>query len=205
MQSTLTAGLVAALSLRRAADQAARSVAAIVYPNEAYPDALFRQLAEACCAAGIATAGVLQHAAPGDGTHRCNVYLQDIAGGHLTRLFENRGSEARGCRLDSAALADAIIRIEQSLEAEPDLLLLNKFGKAECDGKGMRDLVASAMLREIPVMIGVPARNLEAWRDFAGDFAVELPADLVSVLHWLCGMRSRGLLAGSLSSGWQHP
>jgi hypothetical protein len=191
MQSTLNAGLAAAMNLRRTRDDPhARSVAAIVYANEAYPDALFRQLVEACGAAGIATAGVLQHAPSANSNHRCDVYLQDLASGHLTRLFENRGSEARGCRLDGAALADATARIEKSLEAEPDLLVLNKFGKAECEGEGMRELIASAILCEIPVAIGVPVRNLEAWREFAGEFAVELPADFVSVLRWLCGVHS---------------
>jgi Protein of unknown function (DUF2478) len=197
MQSTLNTGLAASMQgLRAKDDPQARYVAAIVYANEAYPNALFRQLVEACGAAGIATAGVLQHAASADSNHRCDVYLQDLASGYLTRLFENRGSEARGCRLDGAALADATARIEKSLEAEPGLLLLNKFGKAECEGEGMRELIASAMLREIPVAIGVPVRNLEAWREFAGEFAVELPADFVSVLHWLSTVRTGGAAQG---------
>jgi hypothetical protein len=185
MQPSVNTGLAATIGVMRERELADRSVAAIVYANDAYPDALFRQLVESCNAAGISVAGVLQQPSAG-GNHRCDVYLQDLASGHLTRLFENRGSEARGCRLDGAALAEATARIEKSLEAEPGLLVLNKFGKAECDGEGMRDLIASAMLRGIPVVIGVPARNLEAWREFAGDFAVELPADFLSALHWLC-------------------
>lgn len=74
---------------------------------------------------------------------------------------------------------------DSSLEHEPDLLVLNKFGKVECEGGGLRDLIASAIDRGIPVMIGVPRRNLEAWRRFAGDFAVESYADDVSVQNWL--------------------
>jgi len=63
--------------------------------------------------------------------------------------------------------------------------VLNKFGKAECEGRGLRDLIASAIDRGIPVIIGVPKRNLEAWRNFAGDFAVELKADEGDVERWL--------------------
>ena len=176
--------------LPRTPETAVRSVAAIVYPNEAYPDALFRQLVAACRAAGIVAAGVLQHSAPGGGNHRCDVYLEDLASGHLTRLFENRGSEARGCRLDESALAEATSLVEKCLQAEPGLLVLNKFGKAECEGKGTRDLIASAIVLEVPVVIGVPARNLEAWREFAGEFAVELRADFVEAMRWLCEMRT---------------
>ena len=92
-------------------------------------------------------------------------------------MFEDRGAGARGCRLDEAALAEATARIEGSLEHAPQLLILNKFGKVECEGGGLRDLIASAIDRGIPVIIGVPERNLDAWRSFAGEFAIELRDD----------------------------
>jgi len=34
-------------------------------------------------------------------------------------------------------------------------------------------------------VIGVPARNLEAWRSFADEFATELPAGSDQVGRWL--------------------
>ena len=128
-------------------------------------------------AQGLKLAGVLQQLASEDADHRCDVVLEDLASGHRTPLFENRGRGARGCRLDEAALAEATARIEGSLEIGPDLLVLSKFGKVECDGGGLRDLIAEAIDRDIPVIIGVPERNLEAWRQFAGEFAVELSED----------------------------
>jgi Protein of unknown function (DUF2478) len=188
MRISLDTGAVASIALP--VDVADRSVAAIVYDNEAYPDRLFRQIVEACRTAGIATAGVLQHLSSPDADRRCDVYLEDLSSGRLTALFENRGSEARGCRLDGAALADVTLRIENSLDAEPGLLVLNKFGKSECEGEGMRGVIAGAIARDIPVVIGVPRRNLEAWRDFAGELATELAADLAAVLRWLSAVQS---------------
>lgn len=181
----------------RTLSEGARSVAAIVYDNEAYPDALFRQIVDACRGAGIATAGALQHLAFEGADRRCDVYLEDLSSGHRTQLFENRGSEARGCRLDGAALAEATARIERSLAAEdpaaqPGLLVLNKFGKTEAEGEGMRGLIAKAIEAEIPVVIGVPARNLQAWREFAGELSLELPVDLAGVLCWLDNVRLDG-------------
>lgn len=41
----------------------ARPVAAIVYANEAYPDAVFRTLVEQCRALRLPVAGVVQHKA----------------------------------------------------------------------------------------------------------------------------------------------
>jgi hypothetical protein len=166
-----------------------RTVVAIVYDNEAYPDALFRQIVDVCRKSGVAIAGVLQHLAFEGADRPCDVYLEDLSSGHRTQLFENRGSEARGCRLDGAALVEASIRIENGLDSAPGLLLLNKFGKAEAEGEGMRSLIAKAIDADIPVIIGVPVRNLDTWRDFAGDLALELPADFDRVRRWLNGAR----------------
>ena len=163
----------------------ARPVAAIVYTNEVYPDALFKTLVLRGRALGLTLAGVLQHQAIEGGDRRCDVILEDLATGHRTALFENRGAGARGCRLDEAALAEATARVEGSLENAPQLLVLNKFGKVECEGGGLRDLIASAIDREIPVIIGVPERNLVAWRGFAGEFSIELHDDAGRVTKWL--------------------
>jgi nucleoside-triphosphatase THEP1 len=174
---------------REFAPEPARLVAAIVYADEVYPDALFRTLIERCRARGMALAGVAQHQAFEGGDRRCDVVLEDLATGHRTALFENRGPAARGCRLDEGALAEAMARIEGSLEHAPQLLVLNKFGKVECEGRGMRDLIAGAIDRAIPVVIGVPQRNLEAWRSFAGEFALELPDDGGAAERWVDGLR----------------
>ena len=137
---------------------------------------------------GLSLTGVMQHRAfDGDGG-RCDVLLEDLATGHRTALFENHGPGARGCRLDQAALAEATARVEGSLGNVPQLLVLNKFGKVECEGGGFRDLIASAIDRGIPVIIGVPERNLDAWRNFAGELSTELPNDAGDVTKWLEGV-----------------
>ncbi|MDE2378785.1 DUF2478 domain-containing protein [Bradyrhizobium sp.] len=166
-----------------------RSVAAIVYPDEAYPGALFQALVDRWRAAGLAVAGVVQHQVFEKTDQPCNVLLEDLTSGHRTVLFENRGSGAAGCRLDQAALADATARVEGSLARAPDVLVLNKFGKAECQGGGLRDLVAGAIGRGIPVVIGVPRQGLDVWRGFAGGLATELPPDPDAVERWLQHLR----------------
>jgi hypothetical protein len=164
-------------------------VAAIVYTDEVYPDVVFRTVVSRCRALGLTLAGVLQHQAVEGVDRRCDVILEDLTSGHRTPLFEDRGAGARGCRLDEAALAEATARVEGSLEHGPQLLVLNKFGKVECEGGGLRDLIASAIDRGIPVVIGVPRRNLDAWREFAGEFAIELSDDVREVGRWLEALR----------------
>lgn len=163
-------------------------VASVVYANEAYPDAMFRALIVRCRAMGLSLAGVLQHPALESAGRRCDVVLEDLYSGRQLSLFEDRGAGASGCRLNESALAEATVAVERSLEFLPDLLVLSKFGKVECEGGGFRDVIATAIGREIPVVIGVPERNRVAWRLFAGEFAVEFGDNTVEVDNWLAGL-----------------
>ncbi|WP_234685857.1 DUF2478 domain-containing protein [Bradyrhizobium monzae] len=162
---------------------------ALVYPQNSYPATAFEALVAACRSSDLSLAGVLQHVVDAAPERRCDVVLEDLATGRRTPIFEYRGAGAAGCRLDEAALADVAARIEASLDAAPDVLILNKFGKAECEGNGLLDLVGRAMQRNVAVVIGVPQGNLAAWRDFAGRFAVELPPDRGAIDQWLERLR----------------
>lgn len=160
-------------------------VAAMVYADNAYPAAAFEALVRRCLGHGLSLAGVLQHQVYAAPDRRCDVVLEDLTTGHRTAIFEDRGSGAAGCRLDESALAEATALIEGNLDHMPDLLVLNKFGKAECGGGGLVDLIANAMDRGIPVIIGVPRSNLDAWRKFVGDLAIELSDDTSEIERWL--------------------
>jgi len=94
--------------------------------------------------------------------------------------------------------AGAVRRFANLAVSEDWLALMNAIERAddpgldcltfECEGGGLRDLIASAIDRGIPVVIGVPERNLDAWRTFAGEFAVELLDRRGGVLRWLEGL-----------------
>jgi hypothetical protein len=159
-------------------------LAAIVYADNAYPGAAFAALVERCRSLGLSLAGVLQRRVSEAPDRRCDVLLEDLSTGHCTSIFEDRGRGAAGCRLDEAALNEAAARIEGNMEDRPDLLVLNKFGKAECAGGGLLDLIASAMDRQITVVIGVPRSNLQAWRNFAGEFSLELSEEIGEIETW---------------------
>lgn len=164
-------------------------VAAIVYTDSAYPGPTFEALVRLCRDRGLMLAGVLSHQVCSAPDRRCDVVLEDLTTGHRTSIFEDRGAGAAGCRLDEGALAEATARIEGNLGSGVDLLVLNKFGKAESGGGGLVDLMAKAVDRGIPSIIGVPKSNLDAWRRFAGDCAVELSDDLNEIGRWVAGLR----------------
>jgi hypothetical protein len=162
-----------------------QALVAIVYANEAYPQSTFEGIVENCRGRGVRLAGVLQHPACSDPAGHCDVALEELTTGLRTDLFEDRGPGAGGCRLDVAALAEVNGQVARSLDNDPDLLILNKFGKVEAEGRGLLDLVAIAVDRGIPVVIAVPIRNLEAWHNFAGGLSVEFSSDPSEVNDWL--------------------
>ena len=162
-----------------------QALVAIVYANEAYPQSTFERIVEDCRRRRLRVAGVLQHPVCTETAGHCDVVLEELTTGLRTDLFEDRGPGASGCRLDVAALAEVNGQVARSLDADPELLILNKFGKVEAEGRGLLDLVAIAVDRGIPVVIGVPIRNLEAWRNFAGGMSVEFSGDPSEVTDWL--------------------
>lgn len=162
-----------------------QALVAIVYANEAYPQATFERIVEQCRSWGLRPAGVLQHPVCSDRAGHCDVALEELSTGRRTNLFEDRGPGASGCRLDQAALAEVNSQVVRSFDADPDILILNKFGKVEAEGRGLLDLVALAVERGIPAVIGVPVRNLDAWRKFADDMSVELSSDAAEAIDWL--------------------
>ncbi|MDI1266274.1 MAG: DUF2478 domain-containing protein [bacterium] len=162
-----------------------QALVAIVYANEAYPQSTFERIVADCRRRGLRVAGVLQHPVCSEVAGHCDVALEELTTGLRTDLFEDRGPGASGCRLDEAALAEVNGQVARSLDADPEILILNKFGKVEAEGRGLLDLVAMAVERGIPVVIGVPIRNLEPWRQFAGDMSVECTSDPSEMMDWL--------------------
>jgi len=170
-------------------------IAAVVYADGVYPDRVLARAIAPLRERGMAIAGAIQLDPSGQpGRHPCDLLLEDLASGEVTAIAEHRGREARGCRLDIGILTELAETVAASLRADvPRLLVVNKFGKIETDGGGLRSAIAEAVARGIPVLVGVPVRNLDRWRAFAGSLAVELPADSAVIAGWLA---RHGLPAG---------
>ncbi|WP_243645045.1 DUF2478 domain-containing protein [Rhodovulum euryhalinum] len=74
-------------------------------------------------------------------------------------------------------MARAVVEVDRRLSGSVEILLLNKFGPHEAEGRGFRDSIACAPERGLPVLMGVGRFNLEAFDDFAGGLAEVLPPD----------------------------
>ncbi len=161
------------------------SLAAIVYEDGPAFDRFLVELAERYRAQGLSLAGVAQMNPRRAHSDQCDMVLQELHAGHHVLISEHRGAEARGCRLNVAALLEASQQIRQSLSASPDLVIINKFGKMEAEGSGLRDVMSEAVLSGLPTLVGVPQRNWEAWCSYCAGEAEILPAVHAQVDAWL--------------------
>lgn len=147
---------------------------ALIYTDSDAADGLLRGVAINLIERGYRLAGLVQHNQPRPGRSRCDMILENIDGGELVPISQDRGPYARGCALDIAQLLRAMMLVQRSVEAGPDLVILNKFGKTESEGAGFRPLIAEVAAAGLPLLIAVPWRNIESWRLFAGELGEEI-------------------------------
>jgi hypothetical protein len=159
-----------------------RPILAVPYGADDRPDPVLAALADACGAAGMRLAGLVQRGPAVPPGSRCNMEVELLPTGRRLAISEERGAGARGCRLDPGLLLDALAAAGEALEADAELFILNRFGKVEADGGGGRWLIARAVELGVPVVLAVPWRNIAAFRAFAGELATEVPVEQLATV-----------------------
>ncbi|MGA2566998.1 MAG: DUF2478 domain-containing protein [Pseudolabrys sp.] len=132
----------------------------------------------------IRLGGALQENSPGDGSRCSAMTLVDLSSRGRFRISQDLGSQAEGCRLDAQGIAEFVALLDRTPDQNVELMLLNRFGRAEAEGGGLRFAFAHAMEAGIPVLTAVRAPYTEAWSQFHGRLAIDLPADLEVALAW---------------------
>ena len=173
-------------------------LAAVLYEASFHIDGLMLAVAQTLRAEGMCLRGVVQESA---GNSPCaTMSLLDLSTGEHFAISQDLGAQARGCRLDPHGLADVAASIDASINGDFDLLILNKFGKAEAEGSGLRNVLAHAIGTEKPVLTAVRAPYLEAWSSFHGGLAADLAPCFETVLTWC-----RDVVApGNRAIGWSR-
>ena len=103
--------------------------------------------------------------------------------GPLHRISQALGEGSRGCRLDPGAIEQVSSEVEARIGG-CDLLVINKFGKQESLGRGLRPAIAQAAVLGIPVLVGVNGLNLPDFMTFTAGAAKRLEPEPSAVLAW---------------------
>lgn len=143
-------------------------IAYVTLQGRGRTDELIASAAERLTAKGLRLAGTVQSNHDRPDRKKCDMDLRVLPDGPTVRISEDRGELARGCILDSGALEQTVFEVERRLDGA-DILIVNKFGKRESEGKGLAPVIAEALHRDIPVLVGVNGLNLAAFLAFAGE------------------------------------
>jgi hypothetical protein len=171
------------------------SLAAVTYQSGFAIDGFMASVAARLRDEGVTLAGLVQQNGSDAPTTCAAMDLIDLSDGTRVRISQDLGPHAEGCRLDPRALAGVEDPLAHTIRARPDLFILNKFGKAEAEGDGLRTVFARAIDAGVPMLTAVRPPHSEAWAAFHGGLAVDLPPDLDTVLAWC-----RAQVAGAAAS-----
>ena len=111
-------------------------------------------------------------------------YLRSLRSGERFRIFQDLGPGSTGCHLAGEGALAATVAVQRDIADGCDLVVLNKFGKLEAGGGGLRDAFSEAIEWGIPVLTSVSPAFAAAWQEFAGSLSVVLPADGDRIEAW---------------------
>ncbi|MBR1162775.1 DUF2478 domain-containing protein [Bradyrhizobium elkanii] len=160
-------------------------LAALVYDGHDDPDAILRDFAGDLRAHGARVVGMVQSGQCADSSLSA-VLVHSGETLLLAQLPSQSPTSpgATGCKLDLSRLQAAGIRVADALAEGADLVIVNRFGKRERDGKGLGFLIERALGADIPVVIAVSRASFADWIKFAGGMSVKLACDRHALDAW---------------------
>jgi nucleoside-triphosphatase THEP1 len=133
---------------------------------------------------GFRIGGVLQEAEVNDDPNCARLHAVDIRTGKTACITQDRGRDAHGCKLDPSGLADISHCVTDAIKAGVDLIIINKFGRAESEGTGLLACIAEAVSADVPILTTVRDPYVDAWRSFHGGLAADLQPLKSAILDW---------------------
>jgi molybdate transport system ATP-binding protein len=155
-----------------------------VYDGRLDIDAVLSAAVDLMRSNGVRVAGLLQRfGEPLPGGKR-SMYVEDLSSGERIRLDLPRGPEASGCTLDPDGLNRAACALRNAITQRPDVLMVNRFGKQEAEGHGMRAELAEAVSSGLTTVVAVPQSLVADWEKFLGEPGHLLPPDPTDIVNW---------------------
>jgi len=102
----------------------------------------------------------------------------------ISRPMENRDE----CGLDVSALAETTGIIRKAIDDRLELVVVEKFGELEQEGKGLIDEIFQTIAADIPLLISVPEAALPAWQERSGELGSVLSFNEAAFQQWWQGL-----------------
>ena len=127
--------------------------------------------------------GVLQEALFDSDGKITGLNAVDVATGRripITRTVKNDDE----CGLDVSALAETASIIDSAISDRLDLVVVEKFGDLEQNGKGLIDQILQTIGEGIPLLISVPEAALPVWQERSGKLGSVLTFSEEAFQQW---------------------
>ena len=145
-------------------------------------------VADVLLAEGAMLAGAVQR---NESTARGGpMHLQVLGPEAVVCISQALGAGSQGCRLDPDGLERAVGLVQRQMDLGAALLVVNKFGKQEAEGRGFRPLIGQALAEGMPVVIAVADEYIAAFEQFSDGIGTVLEPSAASVLGF-CRMAMR--------------
>ena len=166
-------------------------IASVTLGGRGATDKLLARAVDRLAAEGIRVSGALRAIAQDGNVQHCETALRLLPDGPVVPITQDLGSQSAACRMDAGALERAVGLATERLATDgADLVVLNKFGLSEAEGRGFRALIAEAVGRGLPVLLGLSDTHRAAFDEFAGGMATALRPDEEAILAW-CRLAAR--------------
>lgn len=167
-------------------DSSAPCIAAVKYVSKETPKHILRDFAKRLIDDKINVHGLLQeNVVDADGA-QIGVDAVDIQTNSRIPLLRPTDYELNNklCSLDVSQLAEATGVLRCALEAKPDIVIVERFGKAESDGGGLVDELLLLMASGIPTLVSVSQDEWETWEAISGGLGAEIDCDIDVLRKW---------------------
>lgn len=160
-------------------------LAAVIYERGQDIDALFIDVSAKLRTQGVRVGGLIQQSTRSSEACAAGINVVDLQTGQTFDIWQKRGRDARGCRLDERGLLVAEPAILSAVGSGVDLIVINRFGRAESLGRGLLGCFQAALEAEIPILTAVRAPYCEGWEAFHGGLGGTLEPNVSHVMSWL--------------------
>jgi nucleoside-triphosphatase THEP1 len=165
--------------------------AAIAYAADDDPDGLLLAFAEALRRSGYRVVGAIQHGVHAPGVAELGAVM--LPNEEIVNFGHQRDDSAHGCHIDDERLAGIARAIASAIEQGVDLVIVNRFGKLEAQGRGLIRLIGQAVDADIPVVTAVPEHRFAAWVKYSDGMSVRLPCRRAALDAWWRSVAGRGI------------
>jgi nucleoside-triphosphatase THEP1 len=164
--------------------------AAVVYPPRSNAVGFLGAFAKKLKRRGVRVGGIVQEMVPDPDGAFTGIDAIDVATGARAPIkrVARQNRDTTNCALDASVLVGTSGFLRDAIEGGAELIVFDKFGTEEQNGRGLSNEILLAISEGIPLLISVPQPALDIWQERTGAMGGVLPLDAGALEDWWTGV-----------------